>query len=175
MWKCAFVTLSLLYFAYALEVPIVVKDTSGYGASGFPTSVVIPLPYGTYQSTSTFRLSDSTKTTIPCQFVVQTRWAAKDNSIREVVAHFAPTVAAYTGAGTLLILSYTYFQGTGTANYYFSDDGTGNVAPTNPVAVTDNSDSWTISNGIISLQVSKTSFTTISSLTLNGQPLLTST
>ena len=163
MWKCTYVALSLLYFAYAIQVPIVVKDTSGYGAPSFPTSVVIPLPYGAYQSTSSFRLSDSSHTTIPCQFVVQSRWAAKDNSIRHVVAHFSATVAPYTG------------EGTGTTTIYFSDDGTGDVSPTsNAVTITDNTSSWSISNGLVSLQVDKSSFTTISSLTLNGNALLTS-
>lgn len=83
-----------------IDVPITVKDTSGVGAStGFPTSVVIPLPYGQFQSTSTFRLTDSAGTTVPCQFEVLTRWAAKDNSIREVLAHFLPVVGKYTTAG----------------------------------------------------------------------------
>jgi hypothetical protein len=99
MWKLGLTSLSLCLIVSAIQVPIVVKDTSGFGASYFPTSVVIPLPYGQYQTTSSFRITDSSQTTVPCQFVVQTRWSGKDNSIREVLVHFAATVGAFTTAG----------------------------------------------------------------------------
>ena len=101
-------TALLLFFSFCIvnaiiDVPITVKDTSGFGAtSGFPTSVVVPLPYGQFQSTSTFRITDSSLTTVPCQFQILTRWTAKDNSIREVIAHFAPVVGQYTTAGLSL-------------------------------------------------------------------------
>lgn len=98
MWKVT-VVISLLLAVSAIQVPITVKDTSGFGATNFPTSVVIPLPFGKYQDTNSFRLTDSTQTTIPCQFNIQTRWAGKDNSLREVVAHFSATVGAFTTSG----------------------------------------------------------------------------
>ena len=91
-----FVTLSVA----VIDVPITVKDTSGHGAPfGFPTSVVIPLPYGEFQTTTSFRMTDSAGSSVPSQFNIQTRWADKDNSIREVVVHFSPSVESYTGPG----------------------------------------------------------------------------
>src|SRR5690242_2987031 len=86
--------------AAVIDVPLTVKDTSGFGANSFPTSVVVPVPYGQFQDTSTFRITDSSLNTVPCQFEVLTRWYAKDNSIREVLAHFASTVSPFTGPGT---------------------------------------------------------------------------
>lgn len=162
-----------------IDVPLTVKDTSGFGANEFPTSVVIPLPYGQFQSTSTFRMTDSSLSTVPCQFEVLTRWYAKDNSIREVLAHFAPTVAPYAGPGTRSILmKWTYWlkknAGSGTSIYHFRTDGTGNLAPSNnAVSVTESTTGYTIGNGLLSLEVSKSN-STLPTISLNGKSLLSS-
>ena len=49
------------------------------------------------------------------------------------------------------------------------------MAPfTNAITVTESTDLWAVSNGLISIEVAKKNFTTLSNLKLNGQDLLAS-
>ncbi len=113
---------------------ITVKETAGVGAQDFPTTVVVPLPEGRYQSTTVFSLG------VPAQFQALERWATKDNSIRHLAVHFLASVAA-----------------NGTATYTLRDDG-GNPAPASPVDVVDGSGLITVTTGPLKFTVNKTSF-----------------
>ena len=129
----------------SLSVPLTVKETAGVGSSSYPVSVIVPLPYGGYQNTGTFRVVNSVGATVPAQFEVLNRWWAKDNSIRHVAVHFQPTVGAFTGPGT------------GIASYTLKDNG-GNIPPTNPVTLTDNGNTITLDNGILRMTVNRSPF-----------------
>jgi hypothetical protein len=94
----------------ALNVELNVKECAGVGSEGYPVRTVVPLPGGVYQDVSSFRLTNSSNTTIPAQFEVLSRRYLGDNSITNVAVTYLPTVAAFTGAGS------------GSAKYYFKDD-----------------------------------------------------
>jgi len=59
-----------VYAQTSLHLPITVKESAGAAADGFPVTVIVPLPYGQYQDTSTFRLTDSNGQTVRAQFEV---------------------------------------------------------------------------------------------------------
>jgi len=108
-------------------VTVTVKETSGVGATAWPTTVVLPLADGSYTTTSSLRLHDGTGT-VPAQFEVLERdWiedgTPDDNSILHVAAHFQATVGA-----------------SATAAYTVGDDG-GNTQPDDAVIVVDDAPS----------------------------------
>ncbi len=140
--------------AYALDVPLTVKETAGVGASGYPVSVVVPLPYGQYFDTSRLVVTNSSGSPVPAQFEVINRWWGKDNSIRHVLVHFQPTVAAFTTAGT------------GIAQYSLKDTG-GNISPSQPVSVQETSSDITVITGPLKFVTKKINTSGIDSLWLD--------
>ncbi|GEM_PF-2154514 len=123
-----------------LNVPITVKEVVGIGATGYPISVVVPLPYGKYQTTSQFVLVNSGGAPIPAQFTVLNRWWNRDNSLRHVKIEFQPTVS-----------------GRGNAVYYLKDSGN-NPMPANPVSVTDSGKEIVIETGVSTFRISRNPF-----------------
>ena len=128
----------------ALNVPITVKETSSVGATEYPVTVVVPLPYGTYQGISTFRVADNQGASIPAQFEVLNRWWARDNSIRHIAIHFQPTVEPFTGSGT------------GISRYYLRDDGPAEV--NTPLTVSEDSSKITVNTGPLKFTINKVQF-----------------
>jgi len=101
------------YVDGTLRVPVTVKDVDGVGATRYPMTLVLPLPYGGYQDTSVFRITDAYGVDVSGQFRALDRWWARDRSIRHLQVDFQPSVEAYVvGRET-----------TGTSLYYISDDG----------------------------------------------------
>ena len=119
---------------------LTVKDASGVGAAGHPVTAVIPLPYGAFQATGTFRIVDGTGAPVPAQFEILNRWWASDNSLRHVVAHFAATVPA-----------------DGVAVYHFQTTGAG-PAPARRVRVTQAGASVTVDTGVLRFVVRRDAF-----------------
>ena len=128
--------------AGSLNLPMTVKEVAGVGAAGYPVSTVVPFAQGDYQKTSSLRIVDANGNTIPAQFEVLNRWWNQDNSIRHIVAHFQPTVSAFTKANT------------GKTEYFLKDDG-GNSAPSSRVTVTDGAKSVVVNSGAISFTINK--------------------
>ncbi|MHC4577758.1 MAG: exo-rhamnogalacturonan lyase family protein [Planctomycetota bacterium] len=121
-------------------VPLKIKDASGIGAVDFPVSVVIPLAYGRFQDTSSFRIVDPRGDAIAAQFQVLNRWWARDNSIRHVLAQFFATVAPDDEAV-----------------YTFRKDGAG-PAPSSTVSVAEGGGVYTVDTGVIRFTVKKDGF-----------------
>lgn len=122
-------------------VELTVKDSSGYGVTQHPVLAVVPLSYGEFQSTDTFRVTDADGNSVPAQFNVLNRWWARDNSIRHVVAHFEATVAPNQ-----------------TATYFFRTDNGTNPAPSKSVSVSTSGDVITVDTGVLRFRVNKAAF-----------------
>jgi fibronectin type 3 domain-containing protein len=137
-----------------LNVPITVKESAGVASDGFPVTVVVPLPYGAYQDTNSFRLTDASGNTVPAQFEVLNRHWSKDNSIRHVQVHFQPTVAA-----------------NGSTQYFLRDDGTGSTGGN--LTVTDTPTAIYVDTGALQFTVSKTNFNLFNSVTFDEDPIIT--
>ncbi len=101
-----------------LNVLLEVKEVAGVGVQEYPTTVVVPLPYGMYYDINSFRVTNASGDTVPAQFDILNRWWAKDKSIRHVTVNFQPSVEAFTSSGT------------GISRYYLRDDGSGNNTDT---------------------------------------------
>ena len=56
------------YVDGTLRVPVTVKDVDGVGATRYPMTLVLPLPYGGYQDTSVFRITDAYGVDVSGQF-----------------------------------------------------------------------------------------------------------
>lgn len=138
----------------ALNVPLTVKETAGVGASGYPIAAIVPLPYGQFQNTSSFRLVDSSGTTLPSQFNVLNRWWGRDNSIRHLMIHFQPTVAAFTTSGT------------GIATYFLKDDGFGDAVGTG-LSVNEGTDDITVVTGPLKFTVKKREYNILNEVWLD--------
>lgn len=138
----------------ALNVPLTVKETAGVGASGYPIPAIVPLPYGQFQNTSSFRLVDSSGTTIPAQFNVLNRWWGRDNSIRHLMIHFQPTVAVFTTSGT------------GIATYFLKDDGFGDAVGTG-LSVNEGTDDITVVTGPLKFTVKKRDYNVLNEVWLD--------
>ncbi|MBK8014728.1 MAG: hypothetical protein IPK13_25690 [Deltaproteobacteria bacterium] len=130
--------------AYALNVPMTVKEVAGVGSTHFPVSVVVPLERGTYLDTSGFYVANAQGYAVPAQFEVLNHNFMTDNSIRHLLVHFQPDVEAFKGSG-------------GTSTYYLRDKGT-NPAPTAPVQVTDEASAITLDSGVVKIRVEKKPF-----------------
>jgi hypothetical protein len=132
------------------DVPITVKDAAGVGATDTPMTAVVPLPYGQYQNTSTFRLVDASGAPVPAQFEVVNRWWARDGSLRHVAVHFDATVGA-----------------NGATVYTFQTNGAG-PTPAKPVAVSEAADSITVDTGPLRFTVRKSGFNLLDEVWLDG-------
>jgi fibronectin type 3 domain-containing protein len=137
----------------SLNVPITVKEGAGVASSGFPVSVVVPLPFGEYYVTDSFRLTDESGNTVPAQFEVLNRHWSKDNSIRHVQVHFQPSVAA-----------------NGSAQFYLRDDGTGSTGGS--LTLTETETAITVNTGAVQFTVSKTNFNLFNSVTYGGDQII---
>ena len=127
-----------------LNVLLTVKETVGVSQQAYPISVVVPLPFGTYQNTSVLRVVDSTGNTTPAQIDMLNRWTGRDNSIRNVKIEFQPTVTAFTGGGT------------GKTEYYLKDDATGPT--TSSLSVQETTSDITVMTGPLKFIVQKKNF-----------------
>lgn len=128
-----------------LKVPIIVKETAGVGAEQYPTTAVIPLPYGAYQDTEEFRLVDANGNNVPAQFSALNRWWYRDNSIRHLMISFQPTVSTFSAPGS------------GTTTYYLKDDGFKDDVKT-PLTIQENETQITVVTGPIKFFINKKSF-----------------
>lgn len=116
-----------------LDVTVAVHDVAGSGAVSFPTSVVIPLPHGSYTDTTTLGIAGA-----PSQVEAIERWG-DDNSLRHVLVHFLADAPANA-----------------TAIYRFADGG--QLAPDEPVTVLDGGAAITITTGPLQLLIAPHAF-----------------
>jgi len=121
-------------------VVITIKDVSGQGAQDYPATAVVPLIYGKFQDTKSFRLVDGQGTAVPAQFEVVNRWWLRDGSIRHVAVHFKASVGPNSKA-----------------YYTFQSDGAG-PTPAEGVQVTETSDLITVNTGPLKFTVRKQGF-----------------
>ena len=122
-------------------VRLTVREGSDYGATDYPVLAVIPLEYGKFHDTSTFRIRDGADNPIPAQFSVLNRWTARDNSIRHVVARFKSTVVPQ-----------------GTTDVYFKTDGGDDAGPAQAVSVDENGNVITVNTGPLRFSILKEGF-----------------
>ncbi|MFH0919129.1 MAG: T9SS type A sorting domain-containing protein [Fibrobacterota bacterium] len=134
--------------AYPLNLPLTVKECAGIGATGFPVTVVVPLPKGQYQDTGSFRVTTASGTEVPAQFSTLNRWWSEDNSLRHLMVQFQPTVGAFTSSGT------------GTATYYLKDDAPA-AGVSEQVTVSTSGNRLTIVTGPLKFTVRTDSFNII--------------
>jgi len=130
-----------------LLTEFVVKETSGFGVTNYPISMVFPLPYGQYFYGSDFHIKNSQGEVVPAQFNVLNRWWAKDKSLRHVQAHFNVNVAAYQLAQS----------GSGRQKFFLYA-GAENVIPTNAVCITEDDNGVNIDNGLVAITLEKAPF-----------------
>lgn len=116
-----------------LDVTVTVHEVAGSGAASFPTSVVIPLPHGSFTDTTLLGIAGA-----PSQVEAIERWG-DDNSLRHVLVHFL----ADTAAGA-------------TAAYHFTEGS--QFAPADPVTVLDGGDMITITTGPLQLLIAPHAF-----------------
>lgn len=128
-----------------LNVRITVKESAGVDAHRFPVTAVVPLPYGEYQNTNSFRLVNASGSTVKAQFDVLNRHYSKDHSIRHVTVHFFTNVSA-----------------NGSEDFFLKDDGP-DIIPGNLV-LHDGADIITVDTGTIRFTVDKSNFSLIDSL-----------
>jgi hypothetical protein len=121
-------------------VVITVKDSTLLGATGYPTTAVVPLPYGKHQDTTAFRLVDAEGRAVPAQFEPLNRWWARDRSLRHVAVHFQASV-----------------DPGGKALYGFRATGAGPMPP-RPVTVAESGDVATVDTGAIRFTVRRRGF-----------------
>ena len=123
-----------------LSIPLTVKEVAGVGASGYPISTVIPLPFGQFQTVASLRVVDTAGAPVPAQIDVLNRWWGKDNSIRHVKIEFQPTVGPH-----------------GDRSYTLRDSGAGPVPPS-PVVATDTGAHIKLSSGSQTFTIQKSPF-----------------
>ncbi len=146
---------SLKFSPGDLKVLLKVKEVAGVGAREYPTTAVVPLPFGIYYDVNSFRVVDTLGNTVSAQFNVLNRWWARDKSIRHVTVHFQPTVSAFNTSGT------------GISTYYLRDDGKGNNINTR-LSVIDNKASIEVITGPIKFTINRDHFTIIEELWLDS-------
>ncbi len=147
-------TSGLQGMAFALSVPITIKESLGITSTNWPTTLVLPLPYGQYTNTDSFAIRTAAGAVVPAQFSVLNRWTGRDNSVRHVVAQFQASVGAYTGAGT------------GTNLYFFNDDGPGSFS--SPLTVSQNVSHVTVHTGPLRFTVNKGHFNLLDEVWLDA-------
>lgn len=134
--------LFLQYCSYgALSIPIVVKEAVGTGATNYPVTSVVPLPYGVFQNIADFRLEDAAGLPVPSQLHVLNRWHNRDNSIRHVQVDYQATVDPYTSPGS------------GETRYYLTTNGSHSV--TSRLQVVESSNLITVITGPLKITVNK--------------------
>lgn len=116
----------------SLDVALTVKENFGAQADGYPVSAVVPLPRGQFFVTSALGMAGA-----PSQVEPLEKWP--DGSLRHVLVHFQPTVAANSDA-----------------IYHFTDGG--QLAPPAPVQVSESSGEIAVNTGPLRFVVSKTAF-----------------
>lgn len=129
----------------SLDVPLEVKDYTGFERVGDPVTSGVPIPKSVnIKSIEDFRIEDSNGNTVPAQFKVLTRWACgpQDTNcpIKWLLVDFQVNVSA-----------------NGTATYHLTDEGGVNAAATN-LSVSDQSEKYTINTGTAKFEVSKNGF-----------------
>src|SRR5262245_19440930 len=131
--------------AWALDVPLTVKEVAGVGATEYPVTTVVPVPAGVYQDAQRFRVIGADGAAVPAPVEVLNRWWGKDNSVRHVLVHFQPAVGAFSAAGT------------GQASDRLRDDGPG-PGPVQPVSVSETGTTITLGTGAVTLTIQKAPF-----------------
>ncbi len=140
--------------AIALSVPIAVKEVAGIGATNWPITAVVPLPYGAYSNLAMFVLRDSSGVMVPAQFAVLNRWEGRDHSLRHVSVQFQASVGPYTGAGT------------GTNVYFLKDDGPGSFST--GLTVSNETDWIIVQTGPLRFTVNKHAFNIVNEAWLDA-------
>ncbi len=123
--------------AYALELPLEVKERAGFLRVENHVDSGIPLPVGKYKDTLGFALYDSSGKRVPAQFVVRERWL-KDDTIRFMTVHFSCSLPAG-----------------GTAKYVLKDDAKEPYPFQKRVEVKKTEQGLLVDNGVISFTVNK--------------------
>jgi len=142
-----------------LHLPIQVKETAGVNVGSYPVSVVVPLPQGRYQETSSFKLIDAQGNTIPTQIEIVNRWWSADNSLRHIKIYFTTSVSAFSTSNT------------GITNYTLTDEGS--TATTSNLTVTSDNDRIEVNTGPLRFTINKRAFNLLDQVWLdknnNGQ------
>ncbi|MFH0920573.1 MAG: T9SS type A sorting domain-containing protein [Fibrobacterota bacterium] len=140
---------------FPLEVGLTLKETAGVGSASYPVTTVIPLPKGSFVDVNHFKIEDGQGGNVPAQFGILNKWWAEPvQSIRHVLVNFQPTVNAFSGSGT------------GTAQYFLKDNGSGNATGTG-LSVSESGNEITVITGPLKFIVSKAAFNIIDQLWLD--------
>lgn len=130
----------------SIDVTFVTKEVANsLFSSGFPTSVVVPLPYGALQSSNTLSLVDGNGIAVPAQVDVLNRHYARDNSIRHVIVHYQPQLGRFVG------------QNTGLTTHRLISGKAPAIHPT-PVVITETASTIVAATGSYRLMINKAPF-----------------
>lgn len=163
-----FVLVSLLVtkFSHAsLSVPIDIKEVQGVGSQEYPVSVVVPLPYGEFQSTESLGILDNAGVEIPSAIKVLNRWWAKDNSIRHIEVFLQPEVGAYSTAGTGITTVFL-------TKFVSTNSSVQRIKHRSPIVVVDAPSQISVDTGPLQFTVSKDQFNLIENVVLNNVEML---
>lgn len=129
------------------------KECAGVGTTGWPCSVVLPIPRRDLSEPDGLLLERRTTSGAwraePCQFTVIERWWGSDRSVRHVLAAFHGVVSKYTGSGS------------GVTEYRVSevdDDDFEPPEPDDPVTVTDDNGQIVLATGAFSVTIVRSPF-----------------
>lgn len=152
--------LLFLFFSFlsanaGLNVELTVKECAGVGINQFPVTAVVPLPEGAFQNTNSFRITNSSGSTVPAQFTILNRRWYMDQSIANLLVRFQATVAPFSGSGS------------GIGSYFLKDDGSGNSTGTG-LTVSDDGSIITVNTGVIRFTVKKSGCNIFDQVWLNG-------
>lgn len=130
----------------SVNVTIATKEVAGSTASStWPTTAIIPLPYGAVQNTSNLMFTDAQGNAVPSQFEIINRHAGRDNSIRHIAVHYQPTLETFTAPGTGIATNKLVM-------------GSVRKTPTSPVTVIETATAITLSNSLSTIVINKSPF-----------------
>jgi len=147
------------YYAFALDIPLMVKETQGVARSSEMVHNGVPIARGdNVTATANLLISDGSSS-VPSTFTVLSRWGGgKDDvtkSIKWILVSFPASVSANA-----------------TNTYYLRDYGTP-ATITNTVSVTDGASSITVDTGSAEFVISETTGTLFDSIAIGGASLAT--
>lgn len=135
-----------------MEIPLYIDETAGVDRRSEPVTTGVPIHRGSLKDLARLRLRTAAGDPVPAQFRLLSEWP--DGSSKWVLVDFQADVDADERAA-----------------YTLSDDGEG-VLPANPVQVTDANGQIDVTNGVISLSISRERFGLLSGLTLGETSIL---
>jgi hypothetical protein len=137
--------------AGAMEIPLYIDESAGVERRAEPVTTGVPLHRGNVWDAQQLRIHTPAGESIPAQFAVLSRWP--DGSCKWVLVDFQADVLADARA------SYTL------------SDGGDQARHSSPVVVRDEAQAVIVTNGVLTLSVSKEQFSLFSSLRVGDQSI----